>query len=135
LASCNDGRAATVIEDPRLSCVYYTGWTGVACGLGMRERPGISIGTVPTGEDTTLVLTYFPQERFHAVRTDPLHAHLDGVQATLETARLRVQASRLRMLRSVARLPAARERYFALVAGIISMDEFLTPELALSLCR
>jgi 2-polyprenyl-6-methoxyphenol hydroxylase-like FAD-dependent oxidoreductase len=226
--------AGLVIGNPRLSCVYYTAWAGISCGLAIRERPGSSIGTVPTHGDATLILTYFPQERFNTIKADPLQAHLDsirlmapdlfdqisgaeqalrlhgtgdqrnffrtahgpgwvlvgdaghhldsitargitnafiqsemvteeldgdladsrrvdaalsrfasrrqntlldGYQSTLETARLRVQDSRLKMLRSIARVPALRERYFALVAGIISMDEFLTPELVRLLYR
>jgi 2-polyprenyl-6-methoxyphenol hydroxylase-like FAD-dependent oxidoreductase len=226
--------ATAVVEDPRLSCVYYTGWAGLSCGLGIREQPGSSIGTVPTHDGVTLVLTYFPQESFHQVKADPFQAHLDSIrrtapdvfeeiagtepalrlhgtgdqqnffrtahgpgwvlvgdaghhldsitargitnafiqaelltdeigdglpdsqhtdaalarfakrrqdalidvyQSTLETARLRVPDSRLKMLRSISREPALIERYFALVAGIISMDEFLTPALIKLLYR
>jgi 2-polyprenyl-6-methoxyphenol hydroxylase-like FAD-dependent oxidoreductase len=220
--------APTVIEDPRLSCVYYTGWTRISCGLSIREQPGSSIGTVPTHDDVTLILTYFPQDSFTAIKSDPLRAHLDSIKATapdlfdevsgseqavrlhgtgdqrnffrkahgpgwvlvgdaghhldsitargitnafvqadmlsgeikgdlaneqnvdaalshfearrhdaqidgyrstLETARLQVQNSRLKMLRAISQVPALTERYFALLAGMISMDEFLTPEL------
>jgi hypothetical protein len=33
------------------------------------------------------------------------------------------------MLREISLVPELTRRYFALAAGIISMDEFLTPEL------
>jgi flavin-dependent dehydrogenase len=70
--------------------------------------------------------------RFAKRRQDAL---IDVYQSTLETARLRVPDSRLKMLRSISREPALIDRYFALVAGIISMDDFLTPELIKLLYR
>jgi flavin-dependent dehydrogenase len=49
---------------------------------------------------------------------------------TLEAASLHIPDSRLEVLREISRMPALTERYFALLAGIISIDDFLTPELA-----
>ncbi|HEY6310337.1 MAG TPA: NAD(P)/FAD-dependent oxidoreductase [Streptosporangiaceae bacterium] len=217
------------IENQRASCIYYSGWTGIKCGLGMREWPGRSIGTVPTHDDVTLILTYFPQDDFPTIKSDPFKAHLESIRTmapdlfdeisaseqagklqgtgdqqnffrkahgpgwaligdaghhldsitargitnafiqaelltdavgsdladerhldaglsrfaearherliddyynTLETAKLQVKESRLKMLRAISQVPALTERYFALVAGIISMEELLTPELA-----
>jgi hypothetical protein len=34
------------------------------------------------------------------------------------------------MLRAISQVPELTQRYFALLAGIISTDEFLTPDLA-----
>jgi flavin-dependent dehydrogenase len=48
---------------------------------------------------------------------------------TLETASLHVQESRLEALREISRVPELTGRYFALIAGLISLDDFLTPEL------
>lgn len=220
--------APEIVRDPRMTCVYFTGWTGVTCGFGFRERTGIWIATIPTHEGITFVATYFPQDRFTQIRTDPLTVHLDGVhsvapdlfdtmhgrtptirlqgtgdqrnffrqafgsgwvlvgdaghhrdtitaqgitnaftqaqllanelppdladrhrtdvalqrfqarrdaeladsyRSTLELARLEVTESRLESLRGISRHPALTERYFAVVAGIIAMDDFLTPEL------
>jgi len=225
-------RARTVVEDPRMTCIYYTGWTGLPAEFTMRERAGSWIGTVPTHDGVTLVLTYFPQDRFTEIRTEPLKAHLEalrrhtpdlfdrvsagdqveklvgtgnqrnffrqaygpgwvlvgdaghhrdsisargitnafiqaellsaelgddladrqrvdaalarfavrrdaelmeGYRSTLESAKLHVERLRLQMLRAISEMPGQTERYFSLTAGIISMDEFMTPALIESL--
>jgi hypothetical protein len=54
----------------------------------------------------------------------------DEYKRTLEAASLHIPDSRLEMLREISRDPALTARYFALLAGIISIDDFLTPELA-----
>jgi flavin-dependent dehydrogenase len=54
----------------------------------------------------------------------------DAYRSTLELARLQLTESRLRMLRAISESPALTERYFAVVSGILPMDDFLTPELA-----
>jgi 2-polyprenyl-6-methoxyphenol hydroxylase-like FAD-dependent oxidoreductase len=56
-------------------------------------------------------------------------------RSTLETAQLQVQKSRVEMLRKISEIPELTQRYFALAAGIIPMDEFLTPELVAMLSR
>jgi 2-polyprenyl-6-methoxyphenol hydroxylase-like FAD-dependent oxidoreductase len=226
--------APFIVQNERTSCIYYSGWTGIKCGLGMREWPGRSIGTVPTHDDVTLILTYFPQASFPVIRTDPLKAHLESIRtmapdlfdeistseqagklqgtgdqqnffrkahgpgwvligdaghhldsitargitnafiqadllsnavgpdlsdqrqvdialsqfaatrrerliddyySTLEAAKLQVKESRLKMVRAISQVPALTERYFALVAGIISVEELMTPELARLLFR
>lgn len=216
------------IEDPRMTCIYYSGWTGIRIGFEMREQPGRWLATIPTNDGVTLILTYFPQQEFTTVKDDPQKYHLAAIQAsapdvfdqlatseqvvrlhgtgdqqnffrqasgpgwalvgdaghhedsitargitnafiqaqllsrevgghldseeqltaalsrfggyrdaalldtyrsTLETAQLQVQKSRVEMLRKISRIPELTQRYFALAAGIIAMDEFLTPEL------
>jgi flavin-dependent dehydrogenase len=221
--------AELVVQNPRLSCVYYTGWTGLSCGFAMRERTGSWVATVPTHDGVTLVLTYFPQERFASIKSEPLEAHLDSIRSmdlalyeevragdqainligtgsqlnffrrafgdgwvlvgdaghhldsitargitnafvqadalsaelsgadmadrqqirsalsrfvarrdaeltegyysTLETAKLTVQPSRERLLSAISQVPELTERYFAMAAGVISMNAFLTPDL------
>jgi 2-polyprenyl-6-methoxyphenol hydroxylase-like FAD-dependent oxidoreductase len=222
------------IDDPLTTCIYYSGWAGLEIGFEMRERPGRWLATVPTNDGITLILTYFPQQEFAAVKNDPYTRHLAAIQesapdvfdqlatseqvvrlhgtgdqqnffrqaagpgwalvgdaghhedsitargitnaflqseilceeiggqldsesqltaalsrfsdrrdaalidtyrATIETAQLHVQRSRLEMLRKISEKPALTQRYFALAAGIISMDEFLTPELVAALYR
>jgi len=224
--------ARTVVEDPRMTCIYYTAWTGIPCEFTIREHPGSWIATVPTHDGVTLVLTYFQQDRFSEIRTEPLKVHLgalrvfapdlfdsvsrgdqveklvgtgnqwnffrqahgpgwvlvgdaghnrdsitargitnafiqaalldeelgdeladeprvdaalsrfadrrdtalmEGYRNTLESAKLRVEAPRLKMLRAICEMPEQTERYFALSAGIISMEDFMTPELIESL--
>jgi 2-polyprenyl-6-methoxyphenol hydroxylase-like FAD-dependent oxidoreductase len=221
--------APYVVEDPSVSCVYYTGWTGMLCGFETRVRNGSGMAVVPTNDGVTFVITYFPQESFRAIKINPTKAHLGCVRAlapdlfeqvsageqavrlqgtgdqrnffrkangpgwaligdaglhldsitaqgithafiqasllseclgddlgdrervddalarfasqtrnlladeykrTLEAASLHIPDSRLEMLREISRDPVLTERYFALLAGIISIDDFLTPELA-----
>jgi 2-polyprenyl-6-methoxyphenol hydroxylase-like FAD-dependent oxidoreductase len=226
--------APFIVEDSLLSCVYYSGWTGLSCGFSIIQRTGNSIGTVPTHDGVTLILTYFPQAEFAAVKTDPMAAHrgciremapdvydeicageqairlhgtgyqpnffrqaagpgwvligdaghhldsitatgitnaftqanllgealdcdladqarvdsalarfdierydalIDGYHSTLASAKMQVQESRLAMLRAISQVPELTQRYFGLLAGIISTDEFLTPDLADLLCQ
>jgi flavin-dependent dehydrogenase len=223
--------ARTVVEDPRLTCTYYTGWTGLAAEFTVREGRGSWIATVPTHDGVTLVVTYFPQDRFSEIRTDPLTAHraavralapdldecmadgeqvdrlvgtanqrnffrqahgpgwalvgdaghhrdsitargitnafrqaellddelpgdladesgldaalsrfagrrdralMDCYRSTLGSARLQVDPLRLRMLRTISAMPEQTARFFALSAGLMSMDDFLTAELIAS---
>ena len=220
--------AGFTIDDPRMTCIYYSGWTGLEIGFEIRERPGRWLATIPTNDDVTLILTYFPQSEFAIVKDDPQASHLAAIRAsapdlydqlatseqvvrlqgtgdqqnffrqacgpgwalvgdsghhedsisargitnafiqaellsehvggrldseqqltaalsrfarqrdaalidvyrsTLETARLQAPRSRVEMLREISLVPELTRRYFALAAGIISMDEFLTPEL------
>jgi 2-polyprenyl-6-methoxyphenol hydroxylase-like FAD-dependent oxidoreductase len=216
------------VEDPRLSCVYYSCWVGLDTGFGFHERTGHWIATIPTHENATIVATYFPLDRFDEVRTDPRAAHLDAMAttagevfeqlaggeqlgrlvgtgdqpnffrqaagpgwalvgdaghhrdtitaqgisnaflqaelladalgdglrdpefraaglrtwaarrdeeliesyySTLQLARLEVTEARLRMLRAIAASPELTADYFAVVAGIMPIEDMLTPEL------
>ncbi|MFT7837033.1 FAD-dependent monooxygenase [Saccharothrix sp. BKS2] len=74
--------APTEVEDPRLSCVYYSLWTGIDTGFGFHERTGRWIATIPTHGGATVLATYFPQDRFDEVRLDPRAAHLDALATT-----------------------------------------------------
>lgn len=68
--------------DDRLTCAYYSYWTGVPADLEIYETPGSWVAATPTHGHATLVLTYFPQSRFRAVRADAQRAHLDRVRET-----------------------------------------------------
>lgn len=52
-----------------------------------------------------------------------------GYTSTLEVARLRVSAARLELLSAISTVPRLTERYFAVVAGLVPMDELFTDEL------
>ncbi|HEU5392689.1 MAG TPA: FAD-dependent monooxygenase [Streptosporangiaceae bacterium] len=225
--------APYLIEDPSVSCVYYTGWTGMSCGFETRVRSGSSaMAAVPTNDGVTILITYFPQDSFRAIKLNPRKAHLgcirelapelfeelsageqairlqgtgdqrnffrqahgpgwvltgdaglhldsitaqgithafvqadllseslgddlqdaervdgalcgfatqtrsmlaDEYSRTLEAASLHVPSSRVEALREISQVPALTERYFALIAGLISVDDFLLPELTGSL--
>jgi 2-polyprenyl-6-methoxyphenol hydroxylase-like FAD-dependent oxidoreductase len=72
--------AGTVLEDPLLTCAYYTFWSGIQTGFEVYEAPGSWAGFVPTNDALTLVGTYFPQPEFHRVRADVEGAYLDNVR-------------------------------------------------------
>ncbi|MBO0518535.1 FAD-dependent monooxygenase, partial [Streptomyces beijiangensis] len=52
--------AQNVIEHARVSCTYYSYWSGVPSHFELYERPGRWIGVIPTNDDLTLLMTYFP---------------------------------------------------------------------------
>jgi len=220
--------APYVVEHPSLTCVYYTGWTGLCCGFETRVRTGSGLAVVPTNDGVTYTITYFPQDSFRAVKVNPRKAHLGCVRSlapdlfeqisvgeqvvrlqgtgdqrnfirqahgpgwvligdaglhldsitaqgithafvqadllsqclgddlgdraqvdaatasfarqtrdllteeykrTLEAAALHIPESRLGALREISRVPELTQRYYALIAGLITLDDFLTPEL------
>jgi 2-polyprenyl-6-methoxyphenol hydroxylase-like FAD-dependent oxidoreductase len=83
--------APYTVEDPRLTCAYYTYWKDVPAGLELYEGPGSWTAAVPTNDGLTLVLTYFPQPSFDEVRGNAAAAHLARIEATAPAlyARLR----------------------------------------------
>ncbi|TWF92803.1 flavin-dependent dehydrogenase [Saccharopolyspora dendranthemae] len=84
--------AACTTSDERLTCAYYSYWTGVPADLEIYETPGSWVATAPTHGHATLVLTYFPQSRFRSVRADAQRAHLDRVRETAPELRERLQS-------------------------------------------
>ncbi|GIF04583.1 NAD(P)/FAD-dependent oxidoreductase [Actinoplanes siamensis] len=74
--------APYVIEHARLTCVYYSYWAGVPADFELYERPGRWVGVLPTNDDLTLLMTYFPQSDFGAVRKSVEPAYLDTFRTT-----------------------------------------------------
>ncbi|GAA2704287.1 NAD(P)/FAD-dependent oxidoreductase [Actinoplanes palleronii] len=74
--------APKVIEHPRMTCVYYSYWADVPAHFELYERPGRWIALAPTNDDLTLIMTYFPQRQYPAVRTDAEAAYLEAVRTT-----------------------------------------------------
>ncbi|WP_037852447.1 NAD(P)/FAD-dependent oxidoreductase [Streptomyces sp. NRRL S-340] len=74
--------APCTVHDPRLTCAYYTYWQDVPADLELFERPGGWVAAVPTNDDATLVLAYFPQSRFDEVRADAHRAYREQIRAT-----------------------------------------------------
>lgn len=93
-------RAPYTVRDPKLTCAYYSYWAGVPAALELYESTGSWVAAVPTHDDATLVLTYFPQSRFEDVRVDADRAHRDRIRATApaldERLRGKEQVERLR---------------------------------------
>ncbi|MGR6974538.1 FAD-dependent oxidoreductase [Streptomyces cynarae] len=75
-------QAPYTVEDPRLSCAYYTYWADVPATLELYESPGSWVAAVATNDAATLVLAYFPQSRFEEVRTDARRAYLEQIRTT-----------------------------------------------------
>lgn len=74
--------APYTLRDPLLSCAYYTYWQDLPADLELYERPGGWVATVPTNDEATLVLAYFPQSRFEEVRADAHRAYQEQIRAT-----------------------------------------------------
>ncbi|MFD7168245.1 NAD(P)/FAD-dependent oxidoreductase [Streptomyces violascens] len=79
--------APLVIEDPSLTCAYYSYWSGLPAQFRLFEAPGRWVGTVPTNDGATLVAGYFPQSEFNNVRGDALNALLECVARTAPEVR------------------------------------------------
>ncbi|POX44069.1 NAD(P)/FAD-dependent oxidoreductase [Streptomyces sp. Ru72] len=75
-------QAPYTVEDPRLTCAYYTYWADVPATLELYERPGSWVAAVATNDAATLVLAYFPQSRFEEIRTDARRAYLEQIRTT-----------------------------------------------------
>lgn len=75
-------QAPFTVEDPRLTCAYYTYWEDVPATLELYERPGSWVAAVATNDAATLVLAYFPQSRFEEVRTDAHRVYREQIRTT-----------------------------------------------------
>lgn len=72
--------AENVIEHPRMTCTYYSYWADVPAHFEQYEAPGRWIGVIPTNDDLTLIMAYFPQSEFHKVRANVERAYRDAVR-------------------------------------------------------
>jgi flavin-dependent dehydrogenase len=84
--------APNVIEHPRVSCTYYSYWANVPAHFELYERPGRWIGVIPTNDDLTLLMTYFPQDQYHEVRKGVEPFYLDSFRTTAPELYERMQA-------------------------------------------
>ncbi|MBA8928837.1 flavin-dependent dehydrogenase [Kutzneria viridogrisea] len=71
--------APTVVEDPTLTCVYYSYWSGLPPRFELFEDTDRFAGTVPTNDELSVVSIYFPQPEFEAVRRDARRIYVDNV--------------------------------------------------------
>ncbi|MGW2421036.1 NAD(P)/FAD-dependent oxidoreductase [Streptomyces sp. NPDC001709] len=86
--------AKNVIEHPRMTCTYYSYWSGVPAHFELYEQPGRWIGVLPTNDDLTLLMAYFPQDEFGQVRKDVEPAYLDAFRTTAPELYERMRAGR-----------------------------------------
>ncbi|MGW1768319.1 NAD(P)/FAD-dependent oxidoreductase [Streptomyces sp. NPDC002073] len=75
-------RAENVIEHPRLTCTYYSYWAGVPSHFELYERPGQWIGVLPTNDNLTLLMSYFPQQDYGQVRKSVEDFYLEAFRST-----------------------------------------------------
>ncbi|MFJ8747331.1 NAD(P)/FAD-dependent oxidoreductase [Embleya sp. NPDC127516] len=86
--------APNVVEHPRMTCTYYSYWADVPAHFELYERQGRWIGVIPTNDDLTLIMTYFPQDEFSDVRTAVEPAYLEAVRSTAPRLSERMSAGR-----------------------------------------
>ncbi|MFJ9041498.1 NAD(P)/FAD-dependent oxidoreductase [Streptomyces sp. NPDC102406] len=86
--------APNVIEHPRVTCTYYSYWADVPAHFELYERPGRWIGVIPTNDDLTLLMTYFPQEEYQDVRKGVEPFYLDTFRTTAPELYERMRAGR-----------------------------------------
>ncbi|GGW20705.1 NAD(P)/FAD-dependent oxidoreductase [Streptomyces capoamus] len=86
--------APKVIEQPRMTCTYYSYWEDLPAHFELYERPERWIGVIPTNDARTLVMTYFPQADFQRVRHDAQAHYLDAVKTTVPELYERMAAAR-----------------------------------------
>ncbi|HZE38732.1 MAG TPA: NAD(P)/FAD-dependent oxidoreductase [Stackebrandtia sp.] len=86
--------APYTVKDEKLTCAYYSYWADVPATLELYEKPGSWVAAVATNDGATLVLTYFPQDRFEEVRADALRCHLEQVRDTAPDLYGRLQGKR-----------------------------------------
>lgn len=77
-------QAATTREHDRLTCAYYAYYPKLTDALELYESPGSWVAAVPTHDDATLVLAYFPQDRYDELRKGdgPAAAYLRQIRGT-----------------------------------------------------
>ncbi|MEV3860560.1 NAD(P)/FAD-dependent oxidoreductase [Streptomyces sp. NPDC050095] len=84
--------AANVIEHPRQTCTYYSYWSGVPSHFELYERPGRWVGVIPTNDDLTLLMTYFPQDEYNHVRKGVEPFYLETFRSTAPELYERMQS-------------------------------------------
>jgi flavin-dependent dehydrogenase len=78
----------------RMTCAYYTYWSEVAAGFELYERPGGWVAAVPTHEQLTLIVAYFPQHEFSQIRGQAMRAYLENVRTTAPQLHERILSGR-----------------------------------------
>ncbi|WP_369193174.1 NAD(P)/FAD-dependent oxidoreductase [Streptomyces djakartensis] len=86
--------AENVVEHPRMTTTYYSYWSGVPADFELYERPGRWIGVLPTNDDLTLLMAYFPQADYHQVRRNAEPAYLDAFRTTAPQLYERMRSGR-----------------------------------------
>lgn len=86
--------AQNVIEHPRMTTTYYSYWADVPSHFELYERPGRWIGVIPTNDNLTLIMSYFPQDEYNEVRKAVEPAYLEAFRTTAPELHERMRAGR-----------------------------------------
>ena len=86
-------QAPMLVEDPCLTCTYYSYWEGLPAHFELYERPGRWIGVIPTNGGRTLVMAYFPQSQFDEVRRAARPAFAEAIRTTAPQLHARMAAA------------------------------------------
>ncbi|WP_433495463.1 NAD(P)/FAD-dependent oxidoreductase [Micromonospora sp. CA-248089] len=86
--------ARTVVEHPCATCTYYSYWEGLPAEFELYERPGRWVGVIPTNDDRTLVMAYFPQHEFAHVRVAAEASFDKAVRSTAPQLHERMASAR-----------------------------------------
>ncbi len=86
--------AKTYEEQPTLSCLYYTYWSGVPADYEIYVGGGRAVGVVPTNNDQVMVGLQWPRSEFDTVRRDVERCYLDTLYATAPPLADRIRAGR-----------------------------------------
>lgn len=84
--------APKVTEHPRMTCTYYSYWSGVPAHFELYEQPGRWVAVIPTNDDLKLIMTYFPQADYNEVRRAVEPAYLEAVRTTAPELHERMSA-------------------------------------------
>ena len=91
---------------PALTCAYYSYWDGVPLnGVELYPRPGRTITAGPTNDGQTLVISFWPRNRFHEVRADIERSFLESLEVAPELAERVRSGERSERFRGTADLP------------------------------
>lgn len=85
--------AQLTIEDPTMTCAYYTFWEGLAPHYQLYEGENTWVGAVPT-HDAVLIATYFPQHEYAHIRSRAFDAHINAVRQSAPELHARMSHTR-----------------------------------------
>jgi len=85
--------AKYTIQDPVLSCAYYSFWQDLDSGYELYEGDNSWVGAVPT-HGSILVATYFPQEEFDNIRKDAFGHHIETIKHNVPDLFRRMRSAR-----------------------------------------
>jgi 2-polyprenyl-6-methoxyphenol hydroxylase-like FAD-dependent oxidoreductase len=89
-----------------LTCAYYTYFSGVEMdGVELYPRPGRMIVAAPTNDGQVVVIVFWPNAEFHAVRSDVERHFLSALELAPSLAARVAEATRTDRFRGTSRLP------------------------------